>query len=287
MIFAAPTKVHRSLIKAMTENRILAYLLEELPEEEAARFEDECFAADNWPEQINLVEEDLIDDYLRGELLPERRRRFEHNYLKTAARRERVRTAAALLKHVDQISDAAPQEAAPRRAGAEKQTWWSRLRDFWNGQNPMPRSAIVAFATVALIAGALWFVAPRTNDRMRDDAAGATLEISMNEGDRAEGARAGAVKLPLRGDALRLVLTLPEEENNGAATKANAYRVQVENPGGAIKFSGRAQTTDARKVSVVIPAGQLERGAYAAILSAIETDGSERRVAGSYRFNVE
>ncbi|HEV2801846.1 MAG TPA: hypothetical protein VGW12_15325 [Pyrinomonadaceae bacterium] len=268
----------------MTENRILAYLLEELPEEEAERFEEECFAAENWPDEINLIEEDLIDDYLRDELTPERRRRFEHNYLTTAARRERVRMAAALLDHVDRVADGA-HEAAPQVA--EKKTLISRLRDFWKGQDWMPRAA-VAFATVAIIAGALWFSVPRPNDnRMRDDASLATLEVSMMSGDRAEGARASTLKLPLQGDALRLILTLPEETVAGAAATTNAYRVQVENTSGEIKFSESAQATAARKVSVVIPAEQLVRGAYAATLYAVQPDGSEQRIAGSYRFNVE
>ena len=52
----------------MTDERIIAYLLEELPEDDLERFEDECFAQESWPAQINLVEEDLIDAYLRNEL---------------------------------------------------------------------------------------------------------------------------------------------------------------------------------------------------------------------------
>src|SRR6201989_587549 len=94
----------------MTEERIIAYLLEELPEEEAERFEDECFADESRPEQIKLAEEDLIDEYLRGGLTPERRRRFEENYLTTDARAERVRMAAALLRHVDSYAPVTAEE---------------------------------------------------------------------------------------------------------------------------------------------------------------------------------
>jgi anti-sigma factor RsiW len=49
----------------------------------------------------------LIDAYLRNELTPERRQRFEQNYLTTEARRERVAMAAALLRHVDERRAAA------------------------------------------------------------------------------------------------------------------------------------------------------------------------------------
>ena len=85
----------------MTDERIIAYLLKELPEEELEQFEDECFDQESWPSQLNLVEEDLIDAYLRDELTQERRQRFERNYLITEARQERVMMAAALLRHID------------------------------------------------------------------------------------------------------------------------------------------------------------------------------------------
>ena len=81
----------------MTDEHITAYLLGELSEEESERFEEECFAQENWPAQIDSVEEDLIDDYLRRELSPRQRQSFENNYLTTVARMERVRMAAALL----------------------------------------------------------------------------------------------------------------------------------------------------------------------------------------------
>src|SRR5215218_3051501 len=96
----------------MTDERIIAYLLKELPEEELERFEDECFTSEDWPTQISLAEEDLINDYLRKELDPEQRRHFELNYLTTVARMERVRVAAALLRHVDACAPAAETAVA-------------------------------------------------------------------------------------------------------------------------------------------------------------------------------
>ena len=97
----------------MTDEHIIAYLLKELPEEDLERFEDECFARESWPDQIELVEEDLIDAYLRNELTPERRQRFENHYLTTQARQERVIMAAALLRHVDEYNAASEPAAAP------------------------------------------------------------------------------------------------------------------------------------------------------------------------------
>src|SRR5215475_935851 len=107
----------------MNDEDIIAYLLGELSDEEMENFEDRCFSEEDWRDQLEAVEGDLIDGYLRGELNPERKGHFEQNYLITEARRERVCVAAALLRHVDElnarhvdelyvVADAAP--VAPR-----------------------------------------------------------------------------------------------------------------------------------------------------------------------------
>src|SRR5918911_605367 len=97
----------------MTDERIIAYLLEELPAEELERFEDECFAQADWPAQLELVEDDLIDAYLSDELPHERRQRFEQNYLTTQARQDRVEVAAALLCRVEEYEAALQTADAP------------------------------------------------------------------------------------------------------------------------------------------------------------------------------
>ena len=267
----------------MTDERIIAYLLEELPEEDAVQFEEECFARESWPSEINLIEEDLIDDYLRGELAPERRRHFEQNYLTTAARRERVRMAAALLRHVDE--DSADAEATDAEAivamPAAGQTWAWRLRDFWSGQTWGLRAAAGALAALVIVVGLWWFSASRTPNESRT-ATYATLALSISNGSRAQGASVSRVKLSPDAGGLKIFLTLPD-----GATSSESYRVQLEDVDGEIKFSGRAEPADARSVSVAIPASQLGRGQYAVTLFALKSDGGEQRVGGNYQFNVE
>lgn len=257
----------------MTDERIIAYLLKELPEEELEQFEDLCFAQESWPAEINLVEEDLIDAYLRKELPQERRQRFEQNYLNTEARQERVMMAAALFHHVDEcnavsktVADVAPSEP----------TWTERLRAFWSSQSLMPRAAM-ALVAVAVIGGLLWFSLFRTPSPQTF----ATLTLSISQSNRAEGSQAGKVKLPLSADALRISLTLPER-----TAQAARYRVELDKDNGETKpleIAGQ----DAQSVSVVIPATQLARGRYALNLFAIKADGTEQPINGSYFFTVE
>jgi methionine-rich copper-binding protein CopC len=258
----------------MTDERIIAYLLEELPEAELEQFEDECFAQENWPVQIDLAEEDLIDAYLRDELTPEQRQRFERNYLTTEARLERVRVAAALLRHVDEYHvDAQAPVATP----TTELTWGDRFHAFWSSQTWTLR-AVAALAPVAIIAGVLWlsiFRAPSPN-------AFATLTLTISaSSNRAEGVQAAKVRLPLDASALRISLTLPER-----LPQAARYRVELVNDNGETK-SLEIDRQDAQSVSVVIPAAQLARGQYALRLFAITANGAEQRIPGSYFFTVE
>jgi methionine-rich copper-binding protein CopC len=263
-----------TLDKVMTDERIIAYLLKELPEEESEQFEDECFAQESWPAQLSLIEEDLIDAYLRGELIQEQRQRFERNYLTTEARQERVIMAAALLRRVDECQTAAQVTVAAQPA---EQTWNGRLRAFWSSQNWALRSA-AALTVIAIIAGAWWWLSrPHTPSTGRF----ATLTLTISSGNRAEGAQAGKVKLLPTDSALRISLMLPER-----LPPAARYRVELENDNGetkSLEIAGR----DAQSVSVVIIAKELPRGQYALKLFAINTDGTEQRISGSYLFTVE
>ncbi|MEN3334688.1 MAG: hypothetical protein V7641_4053 [Blastocatellia bacterium] len=257
----------------MTDEHIIAYLLEELPEDDLERFEEECFAQDEWPTQINLVEEDLIDAYLRDELTPERRQRFEQNYLITTSRQARVVIAAALLRHIDEYGAASNVAvAAPPR----ELTWTERFRAFWSDPSWLRRAA-TAMAVVALTAGVLWFFFLRTPVPRTF----ATLTLTISNSNRAEGAQAGKVKLTADAEALKISLMLPPPP-----PRAARYRVELENDNGETKSVALAGQ-DAQSVLVVIPAAQLARGQYALKLFAIQTDGTEQRINGSYFFIVE
>lgn len=258
----------------MTDERIIAYLLEELPEEDSKRFEEECFAQESWPEQISLVEDDLIDGYLRGDLTPEQRRSFEQKYLTTPARLERVRAAAVLIRHVDeQKSGELPKIVTPTRPG-----WSERLRAFWGGQGSAPRFA-AALVVLAVVFGALWLaLAGRRSPRSV-----ATLTLNSSLNNRLEGAQAGTVNLSSGADALSITLRLPD-----GAAQAERYRVELESleSVGGTKINVEAQRQDAQSVRVEIPTAQLEQGRYAVKLFADKPVGAAQRV-GNYFFIVE
>ncbi len=108
---------------------ILQYLLGELPEAALSAFEERFFADDELFAEIQMIESDLIDQFVHDKLQPAEHERFESHYLIAPERRQRVGFAKAQLKITEsasassassKISEAAENELRPR-------SWWRRL----------------------------------------------------------------------------------------------------------------------------------------------------------------
>ncbi|MCY7375882.1 MAG: hypothetical protein LH472_07900, partial [Pyrinomonadaceae bacterium] len=82
----------------INDQKLKAYFLGTLAAEETARLEEECANDAKLTEQANIVESELADDFLRGNLTAPECRSFEENYLITEARREKLQFAQNLWK---------------------------------------------------------------------------------------------------------------------------------------------------------------------------------------------
>jgi anti-sigma factor RsiW len=142
-----------------SERVLIQYLLGQLPEAEQTRLEERFFADDAYFERLLAVEDDLIDDYVRGELSPHEHERFERAFLTTPERHQRVEFARALMRTVSE----APVRAAPApaRARPEPASGWPSLRAFLRRQNPAFQFAIAAAALIILVGGA-WLMVEMT-----------------------------------------------------------------------------------------------------------------------------
>ncbi|MEP6902474.1 MAG: hypothetical protein ABJA66_12035 [Actinomycetota bacterium] len=85
-------------MKPLSEEQHRAYFLGELPAAEAENFEENCAAHADLTEQAQMIERELADDYLRGNLSPAEVHLFETNYLITEARRKKLLVAEGLWK---------------------------------------------------------------------------------------------------------------------------------------------------------------------------------------------
>jgi len=106
----------RDQTQPLADETIVAYLLGELPADESDRLEEAVFHRNELAEQVFVVEEELVDDYVWDRLTADRRARFERHYLITERRIERVRFAAGLRRQM------LPPQPAPH-----PMAWWRRL----------------------------------------------------------------------------------------------------------------------------------------------------------------
>jgi len=125
------------------------YLLGELPQTERDQLEDIVFADRDLFEQLEVVEDELIESYVRNEMTKQERERFEEAYLTVPTRRKKVEHAESLLANLP---------AEPSSLSFVGQALLSRLAVAWQFLFKPRWQVQTAFATllVAVISYSLW-----------------------------------------------------------------------------------------------------------------------------------
>lgn len=235
----------------MTDERITAYLLEELNEQESEQFEEQCFAQDEWSAELDAAEQELIDAYLRNELTSDRKRRFQERYLTTDARKARVLTAKTLHETLCPVQP--------------KSIWREWLTAFT--KRPLvPQTAIGILVLVTIV---IVILVPRSPQTFTQ------IELAMSTSNRASGAQSEIVSLPLNTTELEIHLKLPEPSPATAD-----YRVELEDANGPLG-NLKIESQNAESVVVRIPANRLTTNQYLLRLS------NKNDVIGNYFFTAK
>lgn len=131
--------------QSMDKREIVRYLLDELPPLEQFEFEAHCFGGDELAAEVEMVRDEMIEDYMHGALPPHERGRFEQFFLSYPPNVERL----AELRSLDRALDAPHLIVKPNRARNLEQ----RVVDFVRAKISVP---VLVAATLALFAGAAW-----------------------------------------------------------------------------------------------------------------------------------
>lgn len=247
------------MIQNQDQNRIRLYLLGKLADGEMEQIEQEMLANDDLFEEILMVEEELADDYVAGNLSREEQADFESHFLATPERQQNLRFAQALNRYVT--------AEANRKLKADPVYWTTKS---WVARG----TAVVA--VIALVVTALWFIIPRSHTPRTF----AALTLTISPSTRDQGVQSAKVSLPLNADALKISLRLPNPP-----PPAVRYRVELlDDNGGSRPLEATGQQN--HDLVIVIPSADLRRGGYAINLIAIQADGKEQRINGSYYFTV-
>jgi CHAT domain-containing protein len=134
------------------QDPIKLYLLGKLAGEEREAFERRLFKEEELIEELVAVENELIDDFLTGDLSTDEAAMFENNFLVTAERRRKLRRGKAFRRYAATASavPAEPATAAPEGTAvpAPKRT---RAAISWSWQQWFSSPLIQGAAVVALI----------------------------------------------------------------------------------------------------------------------------------------
>jgi CHAT domain-containing protein len=120
------------------------YLLGQMAAGEELQIEEKLVTDDDYFERLEVAEDELIDDYARGDLNRRERKQFEKHFLVTPERRSKLRLAKALIEHANR--EATVADLSP--------SFLDRLRRFLP---PVPvMGAALAAIVVAIGVGIYW-----------------------------------------------------------------------------------------------------------------------------------
>lgn len=133
------------------EQKAISYLLGELSGAERDEFEEMLFIDEDFSLFLDSVENDLIDEYFRGELEAGEKLKFENVYLKSETRLEKIKTAQVLQAELFGKTREREINAIP-----PKVSFWQSLNVFLR----LPNFAAVSALTVVLLflLGTIWFM---------------------------------------------------------------------------------------------------------------------------------
>ena len=237
------------------------YLLGQLNDDQQQTFEQRLLTEDELTQELDVITEELVDEYLSEQLTTKESEWFEQHYLASPQGKQSQRFATTFHRYIsDNLTE------------TKKTGWAERLTAFWNRQ-AVPVRAVAALAVVVIVVGIFWLA------RTPSPQSFATLTLTNSMITRSSGVELARIRF--KEDVLRINLML-----DPPATSDVRYRAEL------IDGSGQIRTVepirqDVRSVSVEIPGTWLVRGQYAINLSKITSDDTAQRIPGSYQFIIE
>jgi hypothetical protein len=270
------------------DDRLLTqYLLGSLGDDETERFDELSIGDDEFASRLQVVEDDLVDAYVRGGLAGAPLEQFRSVYLSSAKRREKVEFAETLLRAADLRSAATSRESS--------RTWF-------------PKWALASAAFLLLVtSGFLWYQNVRLRGEVKQSQAAiaalrqqvqaAASPAPAEKSPQAQPVRTVALVLaPLtRGRSAVRLLTLAPADRATLQLELESndfprYRATLKDPATSrvlwrsdeVKASPQGQNN---VVLISVPAGILKQQNYTIELTGISASG-KAEFAGAYAFRV-
>lgn len=257
------------------------YLLGTLSPEQLPEFEGRLLTDGELYEELLMAEDELVDQFLSGELSAPERERIETHFLRAPQRQQHLRFARALRRYVaanppqvvEAVGYAQTAAAVPRVASPRGKSFLSTL---------FPRSPALVFSVASvllLMVVALAWIAISLRRQANGPQNFFAVELATGL------TRSGEIRefaIPPEYNAVRLQLDLPEDQYP-------SYEAVLQDAGGRTLTTSRnlnAQSANGRPaVFVEVTRNLIPPGGYRVRLSGTSANGTVENV-GSYSFRV-
>jgi hypothetical protein len=261
------------------------YLLGLTASGDAAQVEERLLTDDKFYQELLIVEDELVDEYVADQLTDSEIQSFESHFLNTSERREKLRFARNLKKYVARAVAETAAGTAAMQSGSEpppvralptpqKATIWS-----WLGTRPIVSYSLAAAAVLVLAFATVLIV---RNLKPSQPGTGEVLAVELmpglSRGDE------GTKEIAIPPDIGTVQLQLRISNISGY----QIYRGLLQtNDGSEISRQDNLQRDPASndRITYQIPASLLRSGNYNLKLSALNQQGGYEDV-GRYSFRV-
>jgi hypothetical protein len=257
------------------QQNLRKYLLGSLSEEKQQALEERLFTDDGYFEELQVIEDELTDQYLERTLSPEEQQSFEQHFLRAPARRQKLRFASSLKQY---IAESGPEESSQAEPAPEK-----KLSLFEGLFGNRIASIALAAALLLIVAGISWVGLRTLRSNVPGQApGGGVLAVSITPGLTRDGGELTKVKIPQGTGTLRLRVPLRGDDYNN-------YRAQL--------LTGEREkvweTTDLKAstdnqgsfISVDVPSSLLPPNDYQLKIQGSTADSGPEDI-GNYPFRV-
>jgi hypothetical protein len=279
-------KRRQKLIPNADKQEMRSYLLGTLDSDRKTQLEVRILSVPEVYEELAIVEEELIDQYVAGGLSKLERQQFETHFLITAERQKNLRFGQLLKRYLNShpLPVAQHDFAAAAISHVEKNAPAKQPSVFslW----PASGRPLIAFcvAGVALLGIVLlgWLGYRKPPARSVQRSADPVVVITLAPGsDTTEGATAQRVNVPPKGYNLKLELELPSSSFRKYKSELFREDKSVETKGELkVEAKGRQYV-----VPLTITGEMLSPGAYEVKLSGVLDSGADEFIE-KYSFRV-
>jgi hypothetical protein len=273
------------------QQTIRDFLLGSLLAEQQAQFEERLLTSDQVYEELVIVEDELIDEYLRDELPASERESFESHFLAAPEHQEKVRFARTFAKYVATESAVRQPEGAAVPLSERETIEFPRTKTIrprksrWFGflplGNPIYRYALTA-AVLFLVVGVTWIGWRYLNSGPGDP--GRVLSFVLTPGlSRGDSEGGNRLTIPAGTGTVRLQLLLPEN-------RYELYEASLVNAEGRTLTTNRNLAKELVNgqpgVVLDVAASLMPAGDYRVKLNGVNQDGNSEGLA-SYSFRIQ